>query len=231
MKKMIFIEDHVVPQLFTSALEAYRFEHKTSHGGKAYRNLETFGLLWGYSIPTKGDNPSKVVATMCTVETSATRHNEWVQPNFESLKAKKTFFQSYWPNIELVGTFHSHPYKSLSEVMENKGWRASGGADSDDGDKEFFPHFHEEIAPEQNTMAHLIVTITELEKRGWAYPDRLLGGERVKGYVMTADNYKFWIRGYTSDINYFSEDNEEHVDFIFSDDSDLEIPSLENRFK
>ena len=231
MKKMIFIEDHVMPQLFTSAREAYEFEHKSSERGKAYKNLETFGLLWGYSIPAKGDTPPKVIATMCTVETSATRHTDWVAPNFDSLQAKKDFFQSYWPNIELVGTFHSHPYEDLDEVMECKGWRASDSSDGEANDQVFFPHFHEEIAPEQDTLAHLIVAVTELEKRGWAYPDRLSGGERTKGYVLSADNYKFWIRGYSTDFVLDPDDEDDEGAFVFSDDSDLEIPSLENRFK
>ncbi|MBU2964023.1 hypothetical protein Q4508_07625 [Amphritea sp. 2_MG-2023] len=222
MKKVVFIEDHVVPQLFTSALEAYSFEHKVSKGGKSYKNLETFGLLWGYVIPEKLDSPAKVIATMCTVETSATRHKEWVSPNFESLAAKKKFFQSYWPNIELVGTFHSHPYASFSEVKELKGWRAS------DADEQFFPYIHEVIAPEQDALAHLIVTVTELQKRGWAYPDRLSGSERNKGFALTADDYKIWIRGYTSDR--ILDEESEDFSYSFADDSDLDIPSLQNRF-
>lgn len=225
MKKIIFIEDHVVPQLFTSAIEAYEFEHKASERGKAHKSLETFGLLWGYSVPEKGDDPAKVIATMCTVETSATRHNEWVAPNFESLSAKKKFFQSYWPNIELVGTFHSHPYENVSEVKECRGWRAS------EGDQGFFPYFHEVVSPEQTSLAHLIVTVTKLEKRGWAYPDRLSGSEQEKGFALTADNYKIWLRGYTSDFVVGLNDQDDERAYLFSDDSHLEIPSLQNRFK
>lgn len=231
MKKMIFIEDHVVPQLFTSALEAYEFEHKASEDGEAFKNLETFGLLWGYSIPEKVDTPAKVIATMCTVETSATRHNEWVEPNFESLLAKKKFFQSYWPNIELVGTFHSHPYADANEVRECKGWRASDSNTGDSNDQVFFPTVHEQVAPEQDVLAHLIITVAKLEKRGWAYPDRLSGSERDKGYVLTADNFKFWIRGYSTDFVLDLDDEDDDGAYVFSDDSELEIPSLENRFK
>lgn len=225
MKKIIFIEDHVVPQLFTSALEAYDIEHQGSEKETAYKNLETFGLLWGYSVPEKGDTPAKVIATMCTVETSATRHNEWVMPNFDSLEAKKKFFQTYWPNIELVGTFHSHPYEDVSEVKDVKGWRAS------EGDQGFFPYFHEAITPEQDTLAHLIITVTKLEKRGWAYPDRLSGSEKNKGFALTAGDYKIWIRGYSSDFVVDLENEEDEGAYMFSDDSDLEIPSLQNRFK
>ena len=32
--------------MFTSAREAYDFERKSSERGKAYKNLETFDLLW-----------------------------------------------------------------------------------------------------------------------------------------------------------------------------------------
>lgn len=53
----IYIEDHVVPQLFTTAIEAYEFMHKNHKKGKGYDKLETFGLLWGYVIAAKGEQP------------------------------------------------------------------------------------------------------------------------------------------------------------------------------
>ena len=43
------------------------FEHKTHKKGKSNSKLETFGLLWGYSIPQKGDLPSRIVSTLATV--------------------------------------------------------------------------------------------------------------------------------------------------------------------
>jgi len=221
MKRNIVIEDHVVPQLFTTAIEAYEFEHKAHKNGKSYKNLETFGLLWGYSIPQKGNLPARIVSTMATVETSALRHQNWVRPDLDSIIAKKEFFEKYWPNIELVGTFHSHPYADLTEVNDIKGWRASPG------DKEFWPWFHELVSPDQPLLAHIIVTITKLEKKGWAYPDRLKGNEQRKGYVLSADNRKLWLRSYASQVN-FNEYDEETIDFI--DDLQLEIPALQNRF-
>ena len=213
----IFIEDHVVPQLFTSAIEAYEFLHKTPKG-KGRDKLETFGLLWGYSIQAKGNQSAKIIATMATVETSATRHTHWVAPDYESLRMKKEFFGTYWPNIELVGSFHSHPYENLAEVNSNTGWRASGE------DIGFFSHFHEQIAPEQHSLAHLIVTITQLERRGTAYPSRLINSESGKGYVLSADWRKIWLRAYGSE---FDSDND---DYTFTDDISLEIPSLQRRF-
>lgn len=127
MPNVTYIEEYVVPQLFTTAIEAYEYKHRGSQRARGYDRLETFGLLWGYSIPQKGVLPARVIATMATVETSATRHEDWVAPQFESIRAKKQFFERYWQNIELVGTFHSHPYSDVSEVGDVKGWRASEG--------------------------------------------------------------------------------------------------------
>lgn len=222
MTKTITIEDHVVPQLLTSAIEAYEIEHKAHKNGKAKSKLETFGLLWGYSIPQKGNLPDRIVATMATVETSALRHEDWVSPNFASIKSKKSFFEKYWPNIELVGTFHSHPYENLSEVNEFKGWRAS------EGDIRFFPSLHQELAPNEPNLAHLIVTITKLEKKGWALPERLKGKEEQKGYVLSADDRKLWLRAYSSKAS-VSVEGYEPI-FEFCDDVCLEIPALQNRF-
>lgn len=221
MKTKLIVEDHVVSQLFTTAIEAYEFEHKAHKNGKGNSNLETFGLLWGYSIPQKGDLPPRIISTMATVETSALRHQDWVQPNIDSLMTKKRFFEAYYPNVELIGTFHSHPYVDLDEVNELKGWRAS------EGDIEFWPWLHEQLCPEQEQMAHLVVTITQLGSKGWAYPSRLKGKEAKRGYVLSAEHRKLWLNSYLSEVVEF-DDSE--VDYQFSEELTMDIPSLENRF-
>ena len=76
-------------------------------------------------------------------------------------------------------------------------------------------------------LAHIIVTITGLQRKGWAYPARLEGGENRKGYVLSADDRKLWIRSYSSEMK-LDENNERT--FVFSDNLNLEIPSLQNRF-
>lgn len=218
MTKVTYIEEYVVPQLFTTAFESYEFEHNRKKPSKEYGKLETFGLLWGYSIPAKGDLPARVVATMATVETSATRHEDWVQPNFNSIIAKKKFFERHWQNIELVGTFHSHPYDDLDDVRVNKGWQGSPD------DKVFWPEFHERVAPEQELLTHLVVTIVKLSKRGWALPSRLKGAEEMSGYKLTADDRKFWLRAYASSREWEGE-------YLFSDDMALQVPALHDFMK
>lgn len=194
-KTQIIIEDHVVPQLFTSAIEAYEHGDITSQRGRIENRLETFGLLWGYVLPARDSVPARIVAVTSTVETSAYRHKDWVWANPESIKAKREFFEKFWPNLELVGTYHSHPYDNLKEIQEVQGWRAS----EDGGDKDSWPKMHEEVCNEYEYLAHLIVSIVGLDRKSSAWPGRLEGSESMTGYTLGAGNFRIWVKAYATE--------------------------------
>ena len=157
---------------------------------------------------------------MATVETLALRAHEWVKPNHRSLNDKIRFMKTYWPNIELVGTFHSHPYDSPEEARYHVGWTAS------DGDLEFFEDFHWDYEYEQPTMAHLIIAMAQMQRCGWASPNRLPGARKNSGYSLSIDSTKVWIKSYAT----FHEIPEEEGDVPFieipTDDVYLDIPSI-----
>lgn len=223
-KPQIIIEDHVVPQLLTSAIEAYEHGDTKSQRGRIEDKLETFGLLWGYVLPARASVPARIVAVTSTVETSAYRHKDWVRPNPESIKAKREFFEKFWPNMELVGTYHSHPYESLDKIREVQGWRASGAG----GDEDYWPDMHEEVCEEYNHLAHLVVSIVGLERKSSAWPGRLEGGEALTGYSLGAGNYRIWVKGYTTQKVtleiYIHED--EDGDAKVDDDANLIVPAF-----
>lgn len=227
MKVQIIVEDNAVPQLLTSAIEAYEIEHKKSKRGKTISQLETYGLLWGYVLPERGNQPVRIVVTMATVETTALQHQDWVSPEPESLEMKRDFFNKYWPHIELVGTFHSHPYASLTEVNSIQGWRASPG------DCEHWPQAHETLLSDMPHLAHIIVTVASLEKKGWAYPSRLANSEADTGFVLSADHRKLWIKGYCTERIKETEGDleEECYNYVLDINVKLDIPSLEKRFE
>lgn len=151
----------------------------------------------------------------------------------------RDFFGKYWPQLELIGTFHSHPYEDLSEVSDTKGWRAS------EADMAFWPAFHEFVCPDMDELAHLVIAITGLARKSTAEPDRLAGTEYTSGYVVSADKRKLWIKGYTSALHEeihedapFDEafmageiELERSYDVYEDEDVLLEIPSLEARFR
>ncbi|WP_039925320.1 hypothetical protein [Alishewanella aestuarii] len=220
----IIIEDNALPLLMTSAIEAYDYEHKAHKNGKGSSQLETYGLLWGYMIPSKTEGgQDKIVVTTCTVETSALRHQDWVEPNYDSIQAKKEMIEQYWPHLELVGTFHSHPYKSLEDMKNREGpaWKAS------DGDKLHWPHIHECIAYNQPGLAHLIITVTQLKKKGWAYPEKQYDSF-CSGYSFVAGLKKIWLTSYATVQDVIFEQDEEKT-FSVIKGVDLDIPSLQTR--
>lgn len=219
----IIIEDNALPLLITSAIEAYDFEHKSHKNGKGKSQVETYGLLWGYMVPKKcEDGQDKIIVTTCTVETSALRHNDWVEPNLDSIQAKKNLIEQYWPHLELVGTFHSHPYKSLEEMsnLESPGWKASSG------DKLHWPDIHQSIAKNQPGLAHLIVTVTELSKKGWALPERISGKDWA-GYSFVAGYKKLWITAYATEMH--QDEDQGESDFMMASGVTLDASSLTTR--
>jgi hypothetical protein len=207
-KTQIIIEDHVVPQLLTSAIEAYEHGDTTSQRGRVEDRLETFGLLWGYVLPARDSVPARIVAVTSTVETSAYRHKDWVRPNPASIKAKREFFEKFWPNLELVGTYHSHPYENLKAIQEVQGWRAS----EEGGDKDYWPDMHEEVCEEYDYLAHLVVSIVGLDRKSSAWPGRLEGGESMTGYTLGAGSYRIWVKSYSTEkevlATYIHEDED-----------------------
>lgn len=207
MKTLVHVEDHAVAQMMMAAIESYEIMQRSGKRTKARDRIETFGLLWGYVVPTKDTIAAKIIVTHATIETSALRDEDSVTPDFESMQFKKAFMGKYWPNVELVGTFHSHPYGSVQEVREVKGWQASIA------DTIFLPEVHEELAREQPHFAHLIVTVTKMSKSGWASPQRLsLASEEKAGYEITADDRKLWLRAYSSYFNYAEPENDAEFD-------------------
>ncbi|MBL4835034.1 MAG: hypothetical protein JKY26_13775 [Pseudomonas sp.] len=225
MRTQIIIEDHVVPQLLTTAIESYEIDHKSHLKGRANSKLETYGLLWGYPLPARDDLPARLVAVMATVETSAIRHKEWVQPDYDSICMKRDFFKTFWPQLELIGTFHSHPYDSLKEVNYHKGWRASG----EDGDMGHWPQMHEKIFHDAPELAHLIITITQLERLGTAWPERLPGSEARSGVVFSAERRKFWFKAYSTrrQEKMLEDDTEAAVQYTINEEVEFNVPSLD----
>ncbi|MBU1282130.1 MAG: hypothetical protein KJ989_03585 [Gammaproteobacteria bacterium] len=241
-RTQIIIEDHVVPQLLTSAIEAYEIQHKAHLNGKSQKGLETYGLLWGYSLPARGEDvPTRLVAVLATVETSALRHEEWVDPDTESLLMKRDFFREYWPQLELIGTFHSHPYDTLAKVNEAKGWRGSSIDTDGNGDFAHWPAIHEGVCSDMTKLAHLVIAVTALSRKGTAWPERLPGGESPTGYVLSAGARKLWIKGYCTTrieepLEDAGDDSDEldcesvHVTYEVEENIFLQIPSLQQRF-
>lgn len=107
---VIRLSEHALITLILNGLEAYSVGHerKTPH-------LETCGALFGYQVPLK-DNRILYQIEIANVDTSAKRNKRSVTPNINAMKLKADIMGAFWPNLEYLGDYHTHVYKSVSDV-------------------------------------------------------------------------------------------------------------------
>jgi hypothetical protein len=105
---LVSISDQVFFSMVTASLEAYKVRH-TAVIPSDHEPVETYGNIWGY-ITKKKPNLSVIRAVFADVDTSADRYNDSAVPKTEAFELKRDFVNTYLPELEYIGDFHSHPY-------------------------------------------------------------------------------------------------------------------------
>ena len=106
-----------------SALEAYCVKHPESP--PTTEPLETFGLLWGHETAL-ADGATLYTIQKASVDTSTKRTPDACAPNSDSLKLKYDFMTAFFPDLEFLGDFHTHPYlKTVKEISADTLYDAS----------------------------------------------------------------------------------------------------------
>ncbi len=110
----VVLTDLALMHLLHAALEAFVVPHATSEGtGAPSAYVETFGLLWGRKrwLETRhGPRIRLITVESAAPDTSAKRDRGSCEPSPEALALKRDVNSSLWPERELVGNYHSHPY-------------------------------------------------------------------------------------------------------------------------
>jgi hypothetical protein len=97
-----------------SALEAYCVKHPESP--PTTEPLETFGLLWGHETAL-ADGATLYTIQKASVDTSTKRTPDACAPNSDSLKLKYDFMTAFFPDLEYLGDFHTHPYLKTAQTI------------------------------------------------------------------------------------------------------------------
>ncbi|WP_200376081.1 hypothetical protein [Thiocystis violacea] len=114
---IVSISDQAFFTIITSALEAYKVSH-SEHKMEKHIPIETYGNLRGYQSKTKR-NESVYRILLADVDTSATRKPKTVRPQQESFSIKEEFVDYFYPELEYIGDFHSHPYDFENDKVDN----------------------------------------------------------------------------------------------------------------
>lgn len=176
----IRISEMALLTMVLNGIEAYAVMNSNKKRDRENTKLETIGHMYGYSKET-GDEKYYFVDCI-SIDTTARQNTNSVGEYNESRRLKTDIVNSYWPHLELLGSFHSHPYDNIKEVHDNKGYYGS------DADKETMEADGEKIA--------LILTIATLGKKSD-------NGTRYKNghsncFQFTLGKLRLWLTAYAT---------------------------------
>lgn len=110
--------------MILNGLEAY----SVLHDSRA-RFVETYGCLFGYQAPMR-DKRTLYQVEMANIDTSAKRKPDGVKYFPDAMILKAETIRSYWPHLEYLGDFHTHPYESCAKVRRAR--KEKGDCSGDD---------------------------------------------------------------------------------------------------
>ena len=114
LNSVVSISEQAFFTIVTAALEAYKVDHSKLEDGSEIR-LETFGNLWGHESSTSGGSDIYHI-TSADVSTSASREQHSVLPKDEAYDLKSQFVEYFFPELQYLGDYHSHPYSLENNV-------------------------------------------------------------------------------------------------------------------
>ena len=179
----IHVGDASLMGLVVAGMESYHVRHWGTGVRKGI--AETAGLLWGYVVPKEdGDH---VVVDYVSTDTFAKGTAGEVGLNDDVTKVKQRVIAGRWPHLTMVGDFHTHPYKTVADANECKGWEFSKG------DRNWYETDHSRDTWDGRIA--LVLTIAELRRRTEKEPEVV--NDNVIHWQM--DRYRFWLSGYAID--------------------------------
>ena len=120
MKYKVRVSPTLLETMTLAAIEAYCYGNLRKQKNSA---VETLGYVWGYRKRENGTSIFYLDRT--SVSISAERQYHSVTPNLDAAKLKNEVMMRWSPHLTLMGDFHSHPYRNLTEVNSESGFNFS----------------------------------------------------------------------------------------------------------
>lgn len=181
-KFIVLISEEVLMQMCLNGLEAYSILNKENN----LHRLETYGELWGNET-RPDDNTIIYNIKSLSIDTSAHQEQGSVEPNKDALLLKKQLVTSFWPQVDYIGDFHTHPYEHFSEVEEIKGYEFS--QDDYEHLKYYSDYFYA-----NNFRVSLVLTISRLHKKSNNPRARINNNT----FRFDLGKYRMWLKSYVS---------------------------------
>jgi hypothetical protein len=121
------LEPQALEDMMLSAIEAYRVPR-----GRKYPFTEIYGICLGTVREIRGGRKGRgtyseyrVNVVRAATQLRARSSGDTTWPNERSLNAQVEAAEILFPYYEVVGDFHSHPYRTLTQIHRRKGWEYS----------------------------------------------------------------------------------------------------------
>jgi hypothetical protein len=208
---IVRISEPALIQMVLNGLEAYSIGEIKSN--RQHRKLETIGLLWGHEHSL--EEQILYCIEMVSIETSAERKQSSVSSEDDSLNLKHDIITSFWPHLDFIGDFHTHPYKDCKDVINDKGYFFS------DYDYKSINKFSD-FWINYNYRVGIVLTIATMERKGSRKHD-WVNNSTIE---FTLGNCRMWLKTYVTYLEneklLISEHNDEKIS--------LDCPSLVGLF-
>jgi transcriptional antiterminator Rof (Rho-off) len=201
---IVRISENALISLILNALEAYCINHKNINTHDNIK-LETFGNLFGYEMKL---TDGKVVyqIEIANTDTSAKQKNSSVSYNREAISLKIDTITSFWPHLDYLGEFHSHPYDSHKEAKDIKGYYLSDNDRNDlTSNSEFWGKYRHRVG--------LLITIGPMLRSSSRETQWV--NTNMNCVELNLGNFKIWLTAYCSyqkrEKMFFTKDNDDLV--------------------
>jgi hypothetical protein len=124
---VIWLDNRAIEDIVLVALEAYAVPK-----GRGFKYTETFGICFGSTKSTEEKRQAHGRHTISYlhidsvhIQLRAEGYANKVTYDLRSLETQMDVARHLFPQLDIVGDFHTHPYRDLGELKANKGWQYS----------------------------------------------------------------------------------------------------------
>jgi hypothetical protein len=124
---LIWLDDHAIEDIVLVALEAYAVPK-----GRGLKYTETYGICFGSTKSTEEKRQAHGRHTVRYIHISSVHiqlraegSSNKITYDLRSLDAQMEVARHLFPQMDIVGDFHTHPYRDVDELKQVRGWHFS----------------------------------------------------------------------------------------------------------
>jgi hypothetical protein len=124
---LVWLDDHAIEDIVLVALEAYAVPK-----GRGLKYTETYGICFGSTKSTEEKRQAHGKHTVHHIHISSVHiqlraegYSNKITYDLRSLDTQMEVARHLFPQLDIVGDFHTHPYRDADELKQAKGWHFS----------------------------------------------------------------------------------------------------------